>query len=421
MELTAGDVWVMVSAALVLLMTPGLAFFYGGMARAKAAINMIMMSFVSVGLVGVVWVLWGYGMTSAPGILGGLVGNPLADFGLSQYVGTTDLVGIGYGATFAIITVALISGAIADRTRFTSWAVFVPVWVTLVYCPLAFMVWGGGLLSADGWIGRTFGEAIDFAGGTVVHINAGLAALVLVYVIGSRTGFAKGLHGAHNVPLMMIGTAMLWFGWFGFNGGAAGTVEEGGLIWVNTLAAPAAAMIAWLVTEQVRDKHMTSVGAASGVVAGLVAITPACASVSPVGAVIIGLLAGVGSALAVGLKYRLGYDDALDVVGVHLVAGIIGTVAIGFLALPVDGAGGGLLYGGGAGQLVAQVVATVFTLVFTGVMTAIIALAIHKTMGMRISAEDEERGADLALHSESAYAFGEDAASYDPIAEEATV
>lgn len=420
MELTAGDVWVMVSAALVLLMTPGLAFFYGGMARAKAAINMIMMSVVSVGLVGVVWVLWGYGMTSAPGILGGLVGNPFADLGLSQHVGSPDLVGIGYGATFAIITVALISGAIADRTRFASWAVFVPVWVTLVYCPLAFMVWGGGLLSADGLVGRTFGEAIDFAGGTVVHINAGLAALVLVYVIGSRTGFAKGMHGAHNVPLMMIGTAMLWFGWFGFNGGAAGSIEEAGLVWVNTLAAPAAAMIAWLATEQLRDGHMTSVGAASGVVAGLVAITPACASVSPVGAVVLGLLAGVGSALAVGLKYRLGYDDALDVVGVHLVAGIIGTVAIGFLALPVDGEGGGLFYGGGAGQLVAQVAATLFTVVYTGVLTALIALAIHRTMGFRVSAEDEARGVDLAEHSESAYAFDE-AAGYDPIAEESTV
>lgn len=420
MELTAGDVWVMVSAALVLLMTPGLAFFYGGMARAKAAINMIMMSVVSVGLVGVVWVLWGYGMTSAPGILGGLVGNPFADLGLSQHVGSPDLVGIGYGATFAIITVALISGAIADRTRFASWAVFVPVWVTLVYCPLAFMVWGGGLLSADGLVGRTFGEAIDFAGGTVVHINAGLAALVLVYVIGSRTGFAKGMHGAHNVPLMMIGTAMLWFGWFGFNGGAAGSIEEAGLVWVNTLAAPAAAMIAWLATEQLRDGHMTSVGAASGVVAGLVAITPACASVSPVGAVVLGLLAGVGSALAVGLKYRLGYDDALDVVGVHLVAGIIGTVAIGFLALPVDGEGGGFFYGGGAGQLVAQVAATLFTVVYTGVLTALIALAIHRTMGFRVSAEDEARGVDLAEHSESAYAFDE-AAGYDPIAEESTV
>lgn len=404
MELTPRDVWVMVSAALVLLMTPGLAFFYGGMARAKAALNMIMMSFVSVGIVGVIWVLWGYGMTSAPGILSGLVGNPLEDFGLSGHVGTGDLVGIGYGATFAIITVALISGAIADRARFGPWSIFVALWVTLVYCPLAFMVWGGGLLSAEGLIGRTFGEAIDFAGGTVVHINAGLAALVLVYLIGSRADFgtSKGYHKAHNIPLVMIGTAMLWFGWFGFNGGAASSVEEGGLIWVNTLAAPAAAMLAWLLTERVRDGRPTSIGAASGVVAGLVAITPACAAVSPVGAVVIGLLAGVGSALAVGWKYRFGYDDALDVVGVHLVSGIIGTVAIGFLALD-----GGLLYGGGAGQLVAQVVATVFTLAFTGIMTVVIGRAIRATLGFRVSAEDEARGVDLAEHRESAYALGE--------------
>jgi Amt family ammonium transporter len=420
MELTAGDVWVMISAALVLLMTPGLAFFYGGMARAKAALNMIMMSFVSVGIVGVVWVLWGYGMTSAPGILGGLVGDPTRDVGLSSHIGSADLVGIGYGATFAIITVALISGAVADRTRFGAWSVFVPVWVTLVYCPLAFMVWGGGLLSADGLLGRTFGEAIDFAGGTVVHINAGLAALVLVYIIGSRADFgqSKGFHKPHNIPLVMVGTALLWFGWFGFNGGAAGSVEEAGLIWVNTMAAPAAAMLAWMLTERVRDGRPTSIGAASGVVAGLVAITPACASVSVLGALAIGVLAGVGSALAVGLKYRFGYDDALDVVGVHLVAGIIGTVALGFLALPVDGEGGGLLYGGGAAQLVAQVAATAFTLVFTGVLTALIGLAIHRTIGFRVSAEDEARGVDLSEHDEAAYAFGEEAASYDPIAEQ---
>jgi Amt family ammonium transporter len=421
MELTSGHVWVMVSAALVLLMTPGLAFFYGGMARAKAALNMIMMSFVAVGIVGVVWVLWGYGMTSAPAILGGLVGNPLADLGLASHVGTEDLIGIGYGATFAIITVALISGAVADRTRFGSWSLFVTIWVTLVYCPLAFMVWGGGLLSADGAIGRTFGEAIDFAGGTVVHINAGLAALVLVYIIGSRADFGKtkGYHKPHNVPLVMIGTAMLWFGWFGFNGGAAGTAEEAGLIWVNTLAAPAAAMLAWLLVERLRDGRPTSIGAASGVVAGLVAITPACASVSPLGALVIGVLAGVGSALAVGLKYKFGYDDALDVVGVHLVAGVIGTVAIGFLALPVDGEDGGLFYGGGLGQLVAQVVATLFTLVFTGVLTFVIGMAIHKTIGFRISPEDEARGVDLAEHSESAYSFGEESASYEPLAEDA--
>ena len=406
MELTATDVWVMASAALVLLMTPGLAFFYGGMARAKAALNMMMMSFVSIGLVGVVWVLWGYGMTSAPGILGGVVGDPTADFGLSDYLGTGDLIGIGFGATFAIITVALISGAVADRTRFSAWTVFVPIWVTLVYCPLAFMVWGGGLLSADGAIGRAVGEAIDFAGGTVVHINAGVAALVLVYVLGRRAGWGKGFHRPHNVPLVMIGAALLWFGWFGFNGGAAGSAEEAGLIWVNTLAAPAAAMLGWMLVERIRDGRPTSLGAASGVVAGLVAITPACAALSPLGSIALGVVAGAGAALAIGLKYRFGYDDALDVVGVHLVAGLIGTVGIGFLAVPVEGEGGGLFYGGGLDQLIAQVVAAVFTMIFTAVMTYLIALAIAKTIGFRVSAEDEERGVDLSEHAEFAYEFG---------------
>ena len=418
MELTAGDVWVMVSAALVLLMTPGLAFFYGGMARAKASLNMIMMSFVSIGLVAVVWVLWGYSMTGGEGLLLGLVGDPTAAFGMSGIVGTTDLVAAGFGATFAIITVALISGAIADRTRFAAWAVFVPVWVTLVYAPLAYMVWGGGLLGEDGLIGRAAGVAIDFAGGTVVHINAGVAALVLVYVIGRRTGWSPAIHRPHNIPLVMLGAALLWFGWFGFNGGAAGSVEEGGLIWVNTLVAPAAAMLSWMLTERLRDGAPTSVGAASGVVAGLVAITPACASVSPVGAILLGLAAGVASALAVGLKYRLGYDDSLDVVGVHLVAGLVGTVGIGFLALPVAGEGGGLFYGGGLDQLWAQVVAALFTMLFTAVLTLLIGLAIARTIGFRVSAEDEERGVDLSEHRETAYELGGMlvAGEFDPMA-----
>ncbi len=415
MELDASSVWVMVAAAMVLMMTPGLAFFYGGMARAKSAINMIMMSFISVGIAGVVWVLWGYGMTTGPALLGGVVGNPLQELGLTQHLGTGELIGAGFGATFAIITVALISGAVADRTRFRAWVVFVPLWVTLVYCPLAFMVWGGGLLGADGAIGGVVGEAIDFAGGLVVHINAGLAALILVMVIGSRSGFAKGFHRAHNIPLVMIGTTMLWFGWFGFNGGAASSVEQGGLIWVNTLAAPAAAMLAWLVTERFRDGHATSIGAASGIVSGLVAITPACASVSPLGAIIIGLLAGVCSALAVGLKYKLNYDDSLDVVGVHLVSGLVGTVAIGFLAIGADGEPLGLFYGGGLGLLLTQAVATVVTLLYTGVITALIAVAIHKTIGFRVAPEDEERGVDLSEHSEMAYTFSD--SSYDPIAD----
>ncbi len=409
MELTAGHVWLMVAAALVLLMTPGLAFFYGGMTRAKAALNMMMMSFISIGIVSVVWVLWGYSMTGGDGFLQ-IVGNPFASFGL-EGVNTADspdgLILVGYGATFAIITVALISGAIADRAKFGAWSVFVPVWVTLVYCPLAYMVWGGGLFGEEGAIGQALGPAIDFAGGTVVHINAGVAALILVLIIGNRKGFGKDPnHRPHNIPFVMLGAAILWFGWFGFNGGLASSAEQGGLIWVNTLAAPAAAMLGWLVTERIRDGHPTSLGAASGVVAGLVAITPACANVSPVGALGLGVVAGVASALAVGLKFRWGFDDSLDVVGVHLVSGIIGTVALGFIALPTDGVGGGLFYGGGMAQMWAQLAAAGIAIAYSAILTLIIALAIHKTMGFRVSQEQETVGVDLSLHAETAYEFG---------------
>ncbi len=406
MDLTAGHVWVMISAALVLLMTPGLAFFYGGMTRAKAALNMMMMSFIAVGLVGIVWVLWGYSMTGGDGVAQ-LFGNPFASFGLANLIGTEDLIGAGYGATFAIITVALISGAIADRAKFGAWTLFVPIWVTAVYCPLAFMVWGGGLLSADGAVGGAVGEAIDFAGGTVVHISAGVAALVLALILGKRQGFGKDpAQRPHNIPFVMLGAALLWFGWFGFNGGAAGSAEEAGLIWINTMAAPAAAMVGWLVTERIRDGRPTSLGAASGIVAGLVAITPACANVSPVGAVGLGIVSGALCALAVGIKYRLGFDDSLDVVAVHLVAGIIGTLSLGFIMMPVDGEGGGLFYGAGPGQLVAQVVAAAIAIALSAVMTAIIGLAIHKTIGFRISSDNEVSGVDLSEHAETAYEFG---------------
>lgn len=409
MELTAGHVWLMVAAALVLFMTPGLAFFYGGMTRAKAALNMMMMSFISIGIVGVVWVLWGYSMTGGEGFLQ-IVGNPFASFGLegvNSAESPNGLILAGYGATFAIITVALISGAIADRAKFGAWTVFVPVWVTLVYCPLAYMVWGGGLFGADGAIGQALGTAIDFAGGTVVHINAGVAALILVLIIGNRKGFGKDPnHRPHNIPFVMLGAAILWFGWFGFNGGLASSAEQGGLIWVNTLAAPAAAMIGWLIIERIRDGHPTSLGAASGVVAGLVAITPACANVSPVGALGLGLIAGIASALAVGLKFRWGFDDSLDVVGVHLVSGIIGTVALGFIALPQEGVGGGLFYGGGFTQLWAQLAVAGIAIAYSAILTAVIGLAIHKTMGFRVSQEQEAVGVDLSLHAETAYEFG---------------
>jgi Amt family ammonium transporter len=414
-EISAQHVWLMISAAMVLLMTPGLGLFYGGMTRAKAALNMIMMSFISAGIVGVIWVLWGYSMTTGDGVLG-IFGNPLANFGLQNLMGSPDLIKAGYSATFAIITVALISGAIADRAKFGAWALFVPIWITAVYCPLAYMVWGGGLMSAGGAVTAVFGQVIDFAGGAVVEISSGTAALVLAVIVGQRHGFAKDPnHRPHNIPFIMLGAAILWFGWFGFNGGAATSAEQAGLIWINTLVTPAAAMLSWLVTEKMRHGHPTSLGAASGVVAGLVAITPSCANISPVAAIGLGLVAGAACAVFVDLKYRFGLDDSLDVVGVHLGAGLIGTLALGFIALPVDGQGGGLLYGGGIQQLIAQTVAVIITLLLSGIGTLIIGRAINKTIGFRVSREAETAGVDLSEHAESAYAFGETGGGFRPL------
>jgi Amt family ammonium transporter len=396
----------MVSAALALLMTPALGLFYSGMTRAKASLNMIMMSFISAGIVGAVWILWGYSMISGKSVLG-IFGNPFSSFGSADLVGSTDLIKLGFSATFAIVTVALISGAIADRAKFTSWIIFVPIWITLVYCPLAFMVWGGGLLSPGGAISSVFGQVIDFAGGTVVEISSGAAAFVLALILGKRHGFGKDPnHRPHNLPFIMLGAGLLWFGWFGFNAGAATTSAQAGLIWVNTLVAPAGAMLSWLVTEKIRHGHPTSLGAASGVVAGLVAITPACANVAPAAALGLGLVAGAACAVFVDLKHKFGFDDSLDVVGVHLGGGLVGTLALGFIALPVSGKGGGLFYGGGLQQLGAQIVAILVTLAVSGIMTAIIALVIHKTVGFRVSHEAELAGVDLSEHAETAYEFG---------------
>ncbi|MCK9795654.1 ammonium transporter [Isoptericola sp. 4D.3] len=410
MELDTGaTAWMLMSASLVLLMTPGLALFYGGMVRGKSVLNMMMMSFGALAVVGVVYVLWGWSMSYGAD-LGGIVGNPFDQFGLSGAIydaagefaiddfGVPTIVGVGFQATFAIITVALISGAIADRAKFGTWMVFVAVWVTLCYFPMAHMVWGGGLLSADGPFGG-IAAPIDFAGGTVVHINAGVAALVLALVVGKRKGFGSEPMRPHNLPLVMLGAALLWFGWFGFNGGSAFTADGfAGLAWVNTTVATAAAVLGWLVVEKLRDGSATSLGAASGVVAGLVAITPAAGSVSPVGSIAVGAVAGVLSAYAVGLKYRFGYDDSLDVVGVHLVSGLWGTVAIGFLATET-----GLFYGGGLNQLAVQAIIAAVAVVFSGVVTYLIAIALKAVMGWRISEEAEVAGIDLAVHSETAY------------------
>ncbi|KJF22078.1 UNVERIFIED_ORG: ammonium transporter [Nocardia globerula] len=417
--------WMLMAASLVLLMTPGVAFFYGGMSRSKSVLNMMMMSFGSMAVIGVIYVLWGWSMSYGTENIGGIFANPFEFFGLKDSItdadgnfiagawGYPNVIDIAFQVTFAIITTALISGALAERVKFGTWMLFSGIWVTVVYFPLAHMVWGGGLLSGseDGIAAKIFGTTddgdgglvaavppIDFAGGTVVHINAGMAALVLALIVGKRAGFGKTAFRPHNLPLVMLGAALLWFGWFGFNAGSAFAADGfAGLAWVNTTTATAAAILAWLLTERIRDGHATSLGAASGAVAGLVAITPAAGALNPVGSIFLGAIAGILSALAVGLKFRFGFDDSLDVVGVHLVSGLWGTIGIGFF-----GTSTGLFYGGDYKQLVVQIVIAVVALVFTGVLTAIIGYAL-KPLGWRISAEDEARGIDETQHAETAY------------------
>ncbi|MBB1047242.1 MULTISPECIES: ammonium transporter [Dietzia] len=421
----------LMAASLVLLMTPALAMFYGGMSRQKSVLNMMMMSFSAMGVVGIVYVLWGWSMSYGEQDVLGLFANPFEMFGLAGVIGDADnwvtsasgaypqVVDVGFQVTFAIITVALISGAIAERVKFGTWLTFAAVWVTLAYFPMAHMVWGGGLLSHsenslaamifgtvdDGEGGLVAAVApVDFAGGTVVHINAGMAALVLVLLIGKRYDFGRTAFRPHSLPLVMLGAGLLWFGWFGFNAGSAfGANGAAGLAWINTTVATAAAMLGWLLTERIRDGHPTSLGAASGVVAGLVAITPAAGSVHPLGAIALGAVSGALCALAVGLKHRFGYDDSLDVVGVHLVAGLWGTIAIGLLATGTFDTDAGVFYSAdGWKLLVVQIVIAVAALVFTAIMTAI-AYVICRPLGWRISETDEQSGIDGAEHAESAY------------------
>ncbi|MGY1793338.1 ammonium transporter [Geodermatophilus sp. SYSU D00525] len=418
---TGDTAWILTSAALVLLMTPGLALFYGGMVRAKSVLNMMMMSFGALALITVLWVLYGYSVAFGNDVGAGLLGDPGEFFGLkglmedttSEAGGLPSTAFVGFQAVFAIITVALISGAIADRAKFGSWMVFAGLWATVVYFPVAHWVFDFTLTDDDGVVTHTGGwiandlAAIDFAGGTAVHINAGAAGLALALVLGKRRGFGREAMRPHNLPLVMLGAGLLWFGWFGFNAGSALAANNtAAVVWVNTLAATGAAVLGWLVTEKLRDGHATSLGAASGAVAGLVAITPACSSLSPVGSLVVGVIAGALCALAVGLKYRLGYDDSLDVVGVHLVGGLWGTLAVGFLATAGAPAGvDGLFYGGGVDQLWRQAVGAVAVLVFSFVLTLVIATVVKAVMGFRISEEDEVAGIDTVVHAESGYDF----------------
>ncbi|WP_326636711.1 ammonium transporter [Streptosporangium sp. NBC_01755] len=404
--------WMLTATALVLLMTPGLAFFYGGMTRAKSVLNMMMMSFVSIITVTIAWVLYGHSLTFTDN------GNELVNkfvggfdaLGLQSLVDTAtkddgtgmpSLVFSAFQLTFAIITVALISGAIADRAKFGAWVLFTIVWATIVYFPVAHWVWGNGWLFSLG--------IEDFAGGTVVHINAGAAALALALVLGKRAGWRKEPMRPHNLTLVLLGAGLLWFGWFGFNAGSELAVDgTAGLAFMNTQIATAAAAGAWLVVEKIRDGHATSLGVASGAVAGLVAVTPACGFVDPWAALILGLVAGAACAYAVGLKYKFGYDDSLDVVGVHLVGGVIGAVSLGFIAAYpfLEQQSTGLLYGGGIKQLGLQILGPVAVGAYSFIITWIIAKIIDKTMGFRIGAEEEIAGVDITSHAETGYDLG---------------
>jgi ammonium transporter, Amt family len=421
---TGDTAWVLASAALVLLMTPGLALFYGGMVRAKSVLNMMMMSFGALALISVLWVLYGYSMAFGNDVGGGLLGSPTEFFGLEGLMGTEgidkgfaasslvftipSMAFVGFQGVFAIITVALISGAIADRARFGPWLLFAGIWATVVYFPVAHWVFAfdGAESKTGGWIANNL-LAIDFAGGTAVHINAGAAGLALAIVLGKRLGWRRDPMRPHNLPLVMIGAGLLWFGWFGFNAGSALAANgQAAEVWVTTLVATGAAALGWLLVERIRDGHATSLGAASGVVAGLVAITPSCSAVTPLGAIAVGVLAGVFCALAVGLKYRFGVDDSLDVVGVHLVGGLWGTIAVGFFASAAATAGvDGLFYGGGFDQVWRQIVGAFTVLAYSFVLTLVIGFAIAKTIGFRIDEEDEVEGVDFTEHSETGYDF----------------
>ncbi|MFF2144830.1 ammonium transporter [Kitasatospora sp. NPDC058190] len=408
---SAGDTaFVLISAALVMVMTPGLAFFYGGMVRAKSTLNMLAMSFLSLGIVSVLWVLYGYSLSFGPDSFAGLIGNldflGMRGIGLNELTGSIPVTAFAvFQLMFAIITPALISGAIADRAKFAAWGLFIALWVTIVYFPVAHWVFffdnGHG-----GWLGDRNG-VIDFAGGTAVHINAGVAGLALCLVLGKRVGFKKDPMRPHSLPLVMLGSGLLWFGWFGFNAGSALAANGvAAMAMVNTQVATGAALVGWLIYEKLKHGAFTTLGAASGAVAGLVAITPACGSVSPLGAVAIGLIAGAVCAAAVSLKYRWGFDDSLDVVGVHAVGGAIGSLLIGLFATGgVGQTAKGLFYGGGLGQLGKQAMGVAVVAAYSFVLSWLLAKAVDKLVGFRVTEEVEVAGIDQAEHAESAYDF----------------
>jgi Amt family ammonium transporter len=403
---TGNTAFMLLSAALVLLMTPGLAFFYGGMVRVKSVLNMLMMSFISIAVITILWTLYGFSIAfdTGNGFLGGFDWVGMRHIGLTEPFATYNIPIYAFAVfqlMFAIITPALISGALADRVKIVSWTLYIALWATLVYFPVAHWVWE----PTTGWLFK-YG-VIDFAGGTAVHINAGAAALGAILVIRKRVGFKKDPFRPHNLPLVMLGAGLLWFGWFGFNAGSwLGADGVSAVAFTNTQVATAAAMLGWLAYERIKHGAFTTLGAASGAVSGLVAITPACGSVSPLGAIAVGVIAGVLCAAAVGLKYKFNFDDSLDVVGVHLVGGIVGSLLIGLFATGgVGQTAKGLFYGGGLDQLGKQFVGVGAVLGYSLVVSAILAFVIDKTIGFTVDEDVEVAGIDQAEHAETAYDF----------------
>ena len=400
--------WVLTSSALVLLMTPGLAFFYGGLVRRKNVLSILMQCFFCMGLMTILWILVGFSLAFAPDALGGFVGG--LDFALLNGVGFDAWEGTAipgqlfmiFQGMFAVITPALMIGAFAERMKFSAICIFSSIWLLVVYCPVAHWVWGG----AEGFFGLGGDGALDFAGGTVVHINAGVSALVAAVMLGKREGHPRDMSPPHNLPFAVLGTGLLWFGWFGFNAGSALAANAtAASAFVVTHVATAAGAVSWAVIEWIRDKHPTVLGVITGAVAGLVGITPACGSVDAMGALGVGAGASLFGYLAVTLlKPALGYDDSLDVFGVHGVAGIWGAIAAGIWAtsaVPGNDTNG-LLFGN-PGQIVIQLKAVLYTIVWATVASAVILKAIDLTLGLRVSRDEERVGLDLTSHREAAY------------------
>ncbi len=412
MELDSGNTaWVLIATALVLFMTPGLALFYGGMVRSKNVLGMLMQNFFAMGLLAVVWVALVFSLAFGDAGNGGFIGNfdfvwlkdvgpALTDQEFLSFLTIPFVLFCAYQMTFAIITPALITGATADRLKFSAYAVFIGVWLVLVYGPVAHLVFGGGWLFEQG--------ALDFAGGAVVHMNAGAAALALILLLGTRRGYPDTPMPPHNLPMTVLGTGILWFGWVGFNAGsalAANGIAAQALI--NTFLAASAAMLGWLVVERLKDGHATTLGGASGAVAGLVAITPCAGFVGGMAGVYIGFIAGAVCYLALGLKKAFKFDDSLDVIAVHLVGGLVGSLLLGFFAdssINAAVVNEGVFLGGGGDLLVDQILASVVTLAYSFVASLVIGKVIDLTIGLRVSEEDEDLGLDLSQHAEVAYA-----------------